>query len=373
MKAYFKKYCYAFLLSGCLLLAAATAQAQVSVQFTNTGYLLTKDQLWNVMLLNTGTPVDAARIEITLSDVTSSQLLCRFTSRNMSLPTGPKNITVQDALPVQTTVYSPGFTDMNPYGVLPPGRYYMCIDVLRFAENTYTSVGDACEDIEAVAFAPVQLTLPENGAVLESRTPLFTWLPPMPVTQYGQLQYDLKLVELLHNQAAVDGIDNNAPLLTAAAVQGNSYNYLPSMPALKEGHVYAWQVTARNGSQPISVSDIWLFSIADSNRVSRAAKDGVYSPLKKEITSSFITVTGDLNVEYNNETNEREVLAKIIDINATNPSTTVKATFTLPLVYGPNFISIEAKETYHLQNGKFYKLIVTNAKKEEWMITFLLK
>jgi hypothetical protein len=356
-----------------MVLLSVTLKAQVSVQFTNTGYLLTKDQLWNMVLVNTGGALNVARIEITLSDVGSNQLLCRFTSKNMSLAAGPKNITVQDALPVQTTVYSPGFTDVNPYGILPPGRYYMCIDVLRFGEDAYTSVGDACEDIEAVAFSPVQLVLPENNSVIESRLPLFTWLSPMPVTQYGQLQYDLKLVELLQNQQAVDGIDNNLPVATVPSVAAASFQYLPAMPALQPGHVYAWQVTAKNGTQPISVSEVFTFIMADSNNVRPGAKNAVYSPLKKDAGSNFITITGELNVEYINELNDREVTAKLIDLNAAPAAAVVKENLVLPVVYGLNFISLAVKEDYNIVNGRFYKLIVQNSKKEEWTITFISK
>jgi hypothetical protein len=372
VKQILKQWRLAFLMCG-ILLAGLSAHSQVSVQFNHPAYLLTKDQLWNLVLVNTGTAVPVARVEITLNDVASSQVLCRLTSKNMSLPAGPKVITLQEALPVQTVVYSQGFTDLNPYGILPPGRFYMCADVIRIENDTYISMGDACEDIEVVSFSPVQLSAPENASVSETKHPFFTWLPPMPLTQFNQLAYDIKLVELMQNQQAVDGIDNNLPLLNITGLPAATYNYLSSAPTLQPGKVYAWQVTAKNNNQPVSVSEVWTFTVADSTKQPVSPRQAVYSPLRKEAGSNFITITGDLNFEYNNELNDPEAVVKIIDINAGNAASIVKENLVLPSVYGPNFISIDARETLHLSTGKFYRLVLTNSKKEEWTVSFTIK
>jgi hypothetical protein len=368
-----KRLCISLLLWCGILLNGLTTQAQVSVQLTHTGGLLTKDQLWNLLLVNTGPQVAMGRVEITLSEIGSNQLLCRFTSRNLSLPAGAKTLSVQDVLPVQTVNYRAGFTDMNPYGVLPPGRYYVCVDVLRLQSDTYTSVGEGCEEAEALVFSPVLLNQPENAVALETKTPLFTWLAPQPAGNYNQLKYDLKLVRLLPNQQAVEGIDQNLPVLQANNINNTSFNYLTTHPGLQAGGVYAWQVTARNGMQPVSVSEVWTFVVGDSDAVRPWVKQAVYSPLRKEASSNFITITGDLNIEYNNELNDSTVTAKIIDINAAKPQAIVKENLTLPLIYGPNFLSLPVREEYNLGTGRFYKLILENSKKEEWTITFIIK
>jgi hypothetical protein len=356
-----------------LFTASISTQAQVSIQFTNSGYLMSKDQLWNMMLVNTGTSRTPVRIEITLLDVVTNQPLCKLTGRNTTLAEGPKLMSIQDALPVQTINYSPGFTDPNPYGILPAGKYMMCIDLLFFDGELWQNLGNDCNEIEVVAFSPVILTLPEDMAVLETTNPILTWLSPMPVAQFSQLQYDLLLVPVTQNQTPQDAIERNIPMLNVANIPATNYSYLSSFPALQPGKVYSWRVTAKNNGSVVSVSETWSFTVQDTNAVPTYIKPINYTPLKKGDNNNFVTTTSEIGFEYLNSINEDSVTVQIIDVTTASAAQRVKATLRLRVTYGQNFMALNTREDYGLETGKSYKIVLTNLLKEEWVMSFYLK
>ncbi|MBL7729081.1 MAG: hypothetical protein JNM68_15400 [Dinghuibacter sp.] len=356
-----------------VLLLPLLMAAQVSIQFTNTGYLLSKDQLWNLMLVNTGTPRNPVRVEISLLDVQNNQPLCKFTSKHFSLGTGPKLMNIQEALPVQTVNYSPGFTDPNPYGILPAGRYMMCVDVLYFDGELWHNFGNDCNEVEVVAFSPVILTLPEDMAVLENTNPVLTWLSPLPVSQFQQLQYDLLLVPVNHNQAPVDAIERNIPQLSAANIPVTAYTYLSSLPPLLPGKTYAWRVKAKNNGSVISVSETWVFSIKDTGNTITAIKPIMYTPLKRGDHHHFVTATGEIGYEYMHLQNDDSVTVQISDQSVAQPENRIKGSFRQKVQYGQNFLSVNTRETYNLQTGRLYKIILVNSRGEEWVMGFYLK
>lgn len=349
------------------------ARTQVSIQFTHTGYLLSKDQLWNMMIVNAGAALNPVRVEISLLNIATNQPLCKFTSRNFSLGAGPKILNIQDALPVQTQNYSPGFTDPNPYGILPAGRYIMCTDLYHFDGELWNNMGNDCNEVEVVAFSPVILTLPEDMAVLEQANPVLSWLSPMPVAQFSQLQYDLTLVPVNQNQTPIDAVERNIPLLSAANIPATSFSYLSSLPALLPGKVYGWRVTAKNNGSVVSVSETWTFTIKDTSAVSMVIKPIIYTPLKKDDNNHVVTTTGEIGFEYLNILNDDSVTVRITDPAAASPEQRIKANYRQDVVYGQNFISVDTREDFALQTGHIYKIFLTNSRGEEWVMSFYLK
>lgn len=356
-----------------LLSVSFTVQAQVNIQFTHTGYITSKDQLWNIMLVNTGATLNPVRVEISLRNIANNQPLCKFTSRGFPLNAGPKVLSLQDALPVQTINYSPGFTDPGPYGVLPAGKYMMCTDLYQFDGELWTNIGNDCDEVEVVAFSPVILTLPEDMATLENTNPMLTWLSPLPVAQFTQLQYDLLIVPVNKDQTAVDAIERNIPLVTATNIPATAYSYLSSFPALQPGKIYSWRVTAKNNGSIVSVSETWTFSIRNTETVSLKIKPIVYTPLKRGDNNSFVTTTGEIGFEYLNMLNDGQVTIRIIDHKATQPAKRLKTEIQQKLVYGQNYIAIDTREQFGLETNRSYQVVLTNSRGEEWTMNFYLK
>ena len=106
-----------------LLLIAGTqiccGQFSMSAQVPASG-LLTKNQLWNVLIVNSSNSIEDVKLKLSIQDPKTRQTLLTGVTGVISVPPGSKLILNQQAQPVQYN-YLGGNFDHNPEGFLPVG------------------------------------------------------------------------------------------------------------------------------------------------------------------------------------------------------------------------------------------------------------
>src|SRR5438552_537331 len=118
----YKKWVLFFLLLPGML---QTLQAQVSMtlQVPPAGVLV-KNQLWNMLLVNSGNTSMLVRVNLVLLDVQTNQPVITATSAPITLGKGGRQLQARDLGPIQYAYSIPASrVDMDPNGLLPAGSY----------------------------------------------------------------------------------------------------------------------------------------------------------------------------------------------------------------------------------------------------------
>jgi hypothetical protein len=211
------------------LLFITKAQVLVNLQLPQAG-LQVKSQLWNMSLVNTGSEVLNIKLDMTLTDVATGQMVLSGSSRIFSLPAGAKQIQISDLVPIQYNVLNGTYNiNTNPNGFLPVGIFNACFSILKRNSETLDKISEDCETIEVEPASPPFLSMPDDGSAIDQSRPLFTWLPPSPAYLFNNLKYELKLVEVNNNQNPADAIQNNLALVQQSYISNNTYQYPSSL------------------------------------------------------------------------------------------------------------------------------------------------
>lgn len=356
------------------LLATLGVQSQVIVtpQLPPLG-LTIKPQLWNLSLVNSGQGSVEVKIEVSITDVSTSQLVLTGTSRIFLLPAGTKQIRVGDVLPVTYTLGSPGYSvDPSPNGFLPSGNFSICYSVIKVNIDAPELLAEECETVEVEPLSPPQLVLPLDDEEINVLRPLFSWLPPFPFNAYTTLQYDWILVEVQPTQSATDAIQQNIPVLTRQNIRYTSLQYPLSMPELDTSKLYAWRVTAKNNISPIANSETWTFRVKQyqADSIISNNPEGFFARLHREEDAAFIICNGVLRFEYMHENTSSSASITIFDISNANRRTIPLDSSDHRVVYGQNFVQIDLRETNFMMNNHMYLLQLRNSKNEIWYLKF---
>ena len=154
-------------------------------------------------------------------------------------------------------------------GTIPEGVYRLEIKAIP------QGGGSAINAVPGIAVFTVRLpqppilVSPPNESNVTQTIPTFAWTPVVTGTS-AQIDYHLKIVEILDGQTPLQAIDGNRPKADHVLHSQTTYSYTPDNLPLEEGHQYAWQVTATdpNGLVPIQddgKSKIQTFIYGQSN------------------------------------------------------------------------------------------------------------
>lgn len=275
---YKRLFCLACLI---LLLCNVRAQLSVSLQEPPAG-IIQRSQLWNVTIVYSGTAPINIIIALSLLDADGNQSLMTATSRPILIANGVRQLKGADVAPVDYAYLSPAFgMSQLPDAFLPVGNYRACYTVY----NTSSHAGILTEDcitLEVAPLAPPQLNLPSDSALVETAYPQFSWLPPIPVNLFTNLNYDLLVTEVYPGQNPEAAIQENLPVYTALHVTSIADNYPASNKSLDTGKVYAWRIVAKNGETFAAQSEVWTFSLATRKPDQIIPANGTYLELKRE-------------------------------------------------------------------------------------------
>jgi TANFOR domain-containing protein len=218
---------------------------------------------------------------------------------------------------------------------LPEGTYQMCAKVVLFDPGGDIPVNsvEACSNSFSVADveAPTIIT-PTEGQEFSLTTPqniVFSWTVPAgaPVLT----KYKLRIVDVIPSTRNVNDAMNTAvyPYFFEQTTSSNAFVYGPAQPLLKEGHTYAFTVTAydllnktnfkNNGVSEVGSFEI-LTSIYNNIQLLTNATD-YFTEMPSFTMPAFLnpitaTITGKLSYKYKEDGKTapmKNIKVKLID------------------------------------------------------------
>src|SRR5882757_5980990 len=236
-------------------------QVLINLQLPENG-LTIKSQLWDMSLVNTFSQGHNVQLQMVMTDGSGNHEILAASSRVFFLPKGVRQVKASDIVPLTYTVTDPSASvDANPNGFLPTGAYRFCYRIINLDGEVPVQVGQECKDAEIEPLVPPMLISPVDSEKIEIPRPVFTWAPPMPGSLFGRLFYDWELVEVQSMQTGPEAIQQNIPVLYRSNIQGTSFPYPMSAPALDSTKIYAWRIVAKNNGTPVATSEVWNFSL----------------------------------------------------------------------------------------------------------------
>lgn len=356
-----------------LLFATLCAKAQLLVVLqTPPSGIREKAQLWNMLLTNTGNTPLTIQIDLLATDLASSAPVFSAATKSLTIAPGTTQLSNTVLQPVQYNPLRIGYRiDAAPNGLLPAGNFELCYSFLSLKAEVPVRTAEECTEIIVEPLAPPALVLPVDQATLAERTPLLTWLPPMPSNGFGDLRFDVALVAVLPSQSPADAIQQNPPYFQQSAVRGNQLLYPASAPPLQVDQQYAWRVTAKNGEVFVGQSETWAFTLKEFKPADSVQEGNVpFAELRRTDEASYAAFSNYLKISYWNESGDTTWHASLRDL--TEPkSTAMKLPLEkYPLRPGRNLVAVPFEELTGIVPGHLYLLEIRNGRAEVWKLRF---
>ncbi|NNV55039.1 hypothetical protein [Limnovirga soli] len=354
-------------LSALLIAISAKAQLTMTVEAPPSG-LFYKTQLWNILMINSGTDATQMSIELILTN-SSGQTVLTGTTPFIPVSAGTKQLQAADFSPIQYEYLSTEVTDHDPNGFLPIGTYDACYNLNVIDQGHPKQLQQDCISITVEPLSPPILSLPLNESVSENPYPQFTWLPPVPLNMFSLLTYDFVLVEVQEGQTSAEAIVQNMPVYFHSNESNIFINYPASGTPLDTGKLYAWQVIAKNEDVFAAQSEVWTFKVREDSLWSVLADGQSFVKLTQDPVS-VITCQDILKMYYNNEADDTSLVYSISSLANEDLGAVVK-TGTIPIQFGENFIELPLTNGDRLLEGKVYLFSVINSRNENWGIKIM--
>lgn len=332
--------------------------------------LVDKQQLWNILVTNTGTSVNSLRIQILLTDATSGEPVFTATTGLIDVSPGTKQLSGTTIGTVQYNILSTQYRiGPEPTGLLPAGDFAICYN---FLYNTEKSVLQDCQQLHIEPLTPLLLNTPVNNSEVAERYPLFSWLPVLSSTVFNKVAYTMRMVEVYSGQTPVDAILKNVPVFTSGVVGSTNLVYGSTAPVLESSRQYAWQVIALDHSAALTKSEIWSFTTSDKPIQALPKSDASFIKLSKAGADMGRTVFfGALSFEYVNETTDSVWHVQLFDLSASHKRALRIATLdTMQMAQGENLVRIPVDQVRGLKKDHMYLLQLTNSRQEKWQLHF---
>lgn len=351
-----------------LLLGVINTRAQVSMtlQVPPTGVLV-KNQLWNMLLVNTGNRGVLIRVSLVLLDEKTSQPVLTATSMPFLLNKGARQIQAKDLSPIQYTYSGAAFrSDQGPNGFLPAGSYQACYTVSS-TEKGSVSLVENCIQVNVDPLSPPLLNTPADEARIYTPYPQFTWLPPTPLGLFSDLTYTFILVEVLPGQGKGDAIQQNIPVYSGGFIKNLYMNYPSSFRTLDTSRLYAWRIVAMNNGQAAAMSDIWTFRVAAvTGKLQK--REEPFIDLKRGLDPSIASGGTTLKLSYENTPADTLIHYSITALN--DPGNPIVQDGQLPLRNGRNLLEVPLLKKGRYEEQKVYLFKVVNSRNESWTVKF---
>lgn len=342
----------------------ATAQVTMTLQVPPTGVLL-KNQLWNMLLVNSSTLTLTVRVNMVLVDERDNQIVLSATTAPITLSKGARQLLAKDVGPIQYAYGAAAYhVDGNPNGLLPAGTFQACYTLVSAYKEG--NLAESCFQLNVDPLSPPLLNTPSDEGKIYSFYPQFTWLPPTPPALFNDLSYAMVLVKILPGQAKGDALQDNVPVYTGTFLKNLYLNYPSSYPALDTGVTYAWRIVALNAGQPQAMSDIWTFRVMGPVLPPAKRQDNSYVALQRGQSPSIASTTGVLMVNYDNRASDTAAQYTITSLQeAGNP---VVQQGLVRLRYGQNLIQLPLNGGFGPHKVYLFQLL--NSRGEAWTLKF---
>lgn len=314
-------------------------QFSVSLQGPPAG-LIQQSGLWNMALVNSGASTLQVTISLNLVDNSTNQPVLTATTRPVLLTRGVRQLKPMDISPVSYSNLSPAFARLGTgNGLLPVGNYRACYTFYTFyGENHLATVlAEECIPVEVQPLSPPQLSLPADTTTIETPYPQFSWLPPIPVNLFSDLNYDLLVTEVQAGQSPQSAIQENLPIYSGLNLAQAFHSYAATYKRLDTGKVYAWRVIAKNGQTFAAQSEVWTFRVRQPNAAPLVPANGTYLELRSASsgTGTGILPNNILGLQYYSYDQTHEAVIRLVD----EKGVTMQA-IRQTLQYGKNLIVV---------------------------------
>lgn len=334
------------------------AQITISVQLPSSG-MIQKDQLWNLVLANSGNTTMEVSVLLNLQEAATGQSVLSAGTRTILLPKGTKMLSASDVQPVQ---YNYNATGLSNY--LPLGSYIACYSVARRTGERMESLGDECVRITINPLSPPLLNTPADKSVLRTALPQLSWTPPSPLDMFDNLSYDISIAEVMEGQSPADAILYNTPVYVKSHSKQTFENYPSSYSKLQEGKTYAWLVTARNGENYAVATEVWTFSIAEDSLTTQT-ENASYILLKDKNEQAGVGYlsSGVLQVKYYSFDAEHETAVRFLRADGK-----LMGEKKQKIIYGDNFLRFKLGNSY--RKGEVYFIEIKDRQNHTYTAAF---
>ena len=301
----------------------ATAQITLQPSIPAVG-IIQKNQLWNVLIINSTNTSYDCRLELALTDRITGQEALTATTAPFILAPGARQLNINTLSPVQYN-YLLANMDNSLQGLIPIGSYTACY-ALKSRATGETPLAEECISFDTEPLSPPLLMFPADSAVLETSPAQFSWMPPNPVGMFSQLNYEILITAISDGQNANQAIQENIPFYSDGNLYNNLLNYPTSAASFDKNKWYAWQVIARDDRNYAGKSETWVFKINAPENINTIIAQTPFTKMKKNDPEKGIAPNGVLKISYINETADNIAIVKIIDPNnqqATAPQFTI--------------------------------------------------
>jgi len=350
------------------ILIILSAGAQVSVGYLEpTGSRLSVDDLLRFSLVNATTEKQNVYARIIVTDQSGTKVLegiCNQIILDAGSNKVPSNLTFT-RIEYNNTRYREYI--YNNRKELPSGTYTISIIIYKTGTEEEISRGEF--DKESEFMNPPILVTPFDGEELEVLQPMFSWLPPTPVSPGLKVTYKIKIVELLANQNINDAIAHSPLYLEKAAIPSLLLNYPPEARAFDFSKHFAWQIEAYADGIFIGRTDIWQFKFKNKTPINSKSVDIVqsYAVMKKAKDQGYYMAINNLKFKFDEEYNGGLLNVTIYDVHHvvawSNDGKLVKK-------LGLNKYQLDLIKLKEIASGEYYELEVVNDKNEKYSLNF---
>lgn len=229
--------------------------------------------LWRVRLDNRTNRTIEVYLFGTVDEAKDGKIVDATTARFRLAP-GSRTVTGAEIQPIDATYYIPRYKDVFlRTGQAPTGDYTVCVTVRE--AGTDRDLGTDCYDQRVEVLTPPILVAPIDGATVEEKLPVFSWLPPAPLKSGQRVNYSLKIVEILGRQTPYDALQSNPAFFERGSLPTTVLQYPIGSRAFREKSHYAWRVTAADGTFPLGESEIWEFTFTGGTKFSGIGDDPI--------------------------------------------------------------------------------------------------
>jgi hypothetical protein len=346
------------------IVLAVTAQAQVTLQpgIAAAG-LVQKNQLWNIMAVNSGTAAYECRLRLILTDRVTGLEVFTASTAQFSLPKGAKQLNVNTLTPIQYNYLSVD-TRNNLQTLLPAGMYNACYSIISTLPKEET-LAEECIQFDAEPLSPPMLVFPSDSSVLDAAPAQFSWTPPLPAEMFSRLHYEVLITEINEGQKADEAIQQNIPFYSEGNVVSNSLNYPGSAGHFEKNKWYAWQVVARDDRNYAGKTETWLFKI-NAEAKEKNTNTAPFIKLSVQPQETAILQGGILKMEYYNFLSDEN--AKIFITRISDNKLLLQTI--LPITAGQNFLQYDLNKKIKLDPDVYYEVKLVNSAGEAFYMKF---
>jgi hypothetical protein len=357
IKKWFLMTCSIWLTSG--LVAQITIQPAIPAVG-----LIQKNQLWNVMIINSSNKQYDCRLELVLRDRSNGQEVMTATTGLFTIAAGAKQLNAAVVNPVQYNYILPAINN-KLQGLVPAGAYTACYALLSVAAKE-VHLAEECIPFDAEPLSPPMLIFPGDSALLQNAPTQLSWIPPTPDGMFDRLRYEIIITEIMEGQKAGEAIQENIPFYSDATLYNTMLNYPGSAVSFEKNKWYAWQVVAKDDRNYAGKSEVWVFKI---NKDSIAAK---------HTNPSYIFING--NAAENNIFNipGKELYIKYYSLQKNtdarlfikNAEGAILQQLTQSIIYGDNYFTIPLSD--NINKGQLYKAEISGLDNKAFSILFII-